>query len=263
MKKYPHNLICAIIFSFFSYTADAQERTMVFAGASLKNALDEVIIAYQRQQETPKNIIVSYAASSTLAKQIENGSPADLFVSADMDWMDYLERRNLIKIDSRRNILGNRLVLIAPRNADLPSESSLVSLLNNGLANSDRLAIGDTTHVPAGKYARIALENLGVWERLKNRLAPAESVRSALALVARGETPLGIVYQTDALIENQVRLVQLFPSELHPKIVYPIALIADGKSSEAPQLLNFIISDYTFTLFQKYGFSRPDPTSHP
>src|SRR5215475_6101268 len=180
----------------WSTPASAQDgKLVVFAAASLKDALDEVNAGYRREkgQETA----TSYAASSTLAKQIEAAAPADVFISADLDWMDYLAKKNLIKPETRANLLGNRLVLIAPVNSaaklGIAPNFPLAQALGNG-----RLAIADPNGVPAGRYAKTALESLGVWSSVADRLAPAENVRATLALVSRGEAPLGIVYQTDA-----------------------------------------------------------------
>ena len=189
----------------WSAPASAQaEKLIVFAAASLKDALDEVNAAYQREkgQETA----TSYAASPTLAKQIEAAAPADVFISADLDWMDYLAKKNLIKPETRANLLGNRLVLIAPANSaaklGIAPNFPLAQALGNG-----RLAIADPNGVPAGRYGKAALESLGVWSSVADRLAPAENVRATLALVSRGEAPLGIVYQTDAASSKSVKIV--------------------------------------------------------
>src|SRR5271166_4633998 len=176
--------------------AEAQPRDVViFAAASLKNALDDIQTQYER--DTGKYVKISYAASSTLAKQIEAAAPADIFISADLDWMDYLAKRNLIKLETRANLLGNRLVLIAPVDSiaklSIAPNFPLAQALGNG-----RLAIADPNGVPAGRYGKAALETLGVWSSVADKLAPAENVRATLALVSRGEAPLGIVYQTDA-----------------------------------------------------------------
>jgi molybdate transport system substrate-binding protein len=181
---------------------------VVFAAASLKNALDAIADDWRR--ETGKHATISYAASSTLAKQIENGAPADLFISADRDWMDYLAQRKLIDAKSRVDLLGNRLVLIAPKD----NKTDLVIRPGFDLAaalGDSRLAMADPAAVPAGLYGKAALETLGVWSSVAKRVAAAENVRAALLLVARGEAPLGIVYQTDAAAEPGVRVVATFP----------------------------------------------------
>src|SRR5579884_3318640 len=202
--------------------AIAQSRPVpVFAAASLKNALDAIAAASQR--DGSERATISYAASSTLAKQIENGAPAELFISADRQWMDYLQQRRLIMPDSRIDLLGNTLVLIAPAgtgsNTRIAPGFPLAQMLDGG-----RLAIADPAAVPAGIYAKEALTRLGVWASVAGRIAAAENVRAALLLVARGEAPLGIVYRTDAAIEPGVRIVGSFPPDSHDPIVYPMAL---------------------------------------
>ena len=194
---------------------------LVFAAASMKNALDD--IAAQWQRETGKKVVISYAASNTLIKQIELGAPADIFISADLDWMDYGQQKGLIKNDTRVNLLGNKLVLIAPKDSnvttDIKSGFDLAAMLKGG-----RLAMANVDAVPAGKYGKASLEKLGVWNSVKDRVAQADSVRAALILVARGETPLGIVYQTDAASDPTVKIVGTFPADTHPPIIYPVAL---------------------------------------
>jgi molybdate transport system substrate-binding protein len=231
----------------------AQSRdVVVFAAASLKNALDDATAAWQR--ETGKKAVVSYAASSALARQIEQGAPADIFMSADLDWMDYLQQRNLIKTDTRSNLLGNRIVLVAPKGSDVAAKISrgfnLAALLGSG-----RLAMADTTAVPAGKYGKAALEALGVWSSVQDKVAQAENVRAALLLVSRGEAPLGIVYETDAAADPNVRIVDAFPANTHPAIVYPVALTADSRNSDAAAFLAYLRSAQARPLFEKQGFT--------
>ncbi len=232
-------------------TAQAAD-TQVFAAASLKNALDNIIAQYKA--DTGKAIAASYAASSALARQIEQGAPADIFMSADLDWMDYLQQRNLIKPDSRVNLLGNRLVLIAPADSnaqiDIGKGFELAGLLGDG-----RLAVGETSSVPAGRYAKAALETLGVWASVEGKLAPAENVRAAMALVARGEAPLGIVYETDAAADKSVKVVGFFPEDSHPPIVYPVALTAASTNPDAPAFLAYVRSDKAAPLFKEQGFT--------
>ena len=237
----------------WSIPASAQsQKLIVFAAASLKDALDEVNAVYQREkgQETA----TSYAASSTLAKQIEAAAPADVFISADLDWMDYLAKRNSIKPQTRANLLGNRLVLIAPANSavklDIAPSFPLARALGNG-----RLAIADPNGVPAGRYAKAALESLGVWSSVANKLAPAESVRAALALVSRGEAPLGIVYQTDAVADKGVKILSIFPENTHPPIIYPIAVVATSTNPGAPGYTAFLQSSIARPIFEKQGFT--------
>jgi molybdate transport system substrate-binding protein len=225
---------------------------VVFAAASLKNALDEASAAYQRETET--KVLVSYAASSTLAKQIENGAPADLFISADLDWMNYLQQRGLIKAETRLTLLGNRLVLIAPAdstaNIEIRPGFALADLLGN-----ERLAMADPGAVPAGKYGKAALEKLGVWASVAARVAPAEDVRAALLLVSRHETPLGIVYATDAAADQGVRIVAVFPQDSHPPIVYPAAEVATGTNPAAAAWLAYLKSDRARPFFERQGFT--------
>jgi molybdate transport system substrate-binding protein len=230
----------------------AADDVLVFAAASLKNALDDAAGAFERQGGG--KVTVSYAASSALAKQIESGAPADIFISADSDWMDYVEQRHLIKPETRRDLLGNRLVLVAPAASDVKVEIKpdfpLAALLGDG-----RLAIADPDAVPAGKYGKAALGKLGVWPSVADKLARAENVRAALFFVSRGEVPLGIVYQTDAASDPGVKTVAVFPNETHPPIVYPIAMTAGGKSAEAARFLAFLESAAAKPIFEKQGFT--------
>jgi molybdate transport system substrate-binding protein len=222
----------------------------VFAAASLKNALDDVNAAYTAQTHTP--VRASYAASSALARQIEQGGPADVFISADADWMDYLAQRKLIVAASRRDLLTNHLALIAPATSGVRLAIRPGFPIAQALGDG-RLAIAGP-EVPAGKYGRAALQALGVWDGVKDRLAPAENVRAALAFVARGETPLGIVYDTDAKTEPQVRIVGLFPDASHPPIVYPAAVVAASQNRAAAGYLAFLQSRNAAAIFRRYGF---------
>jgi molybdate transport system substrate-binding protein len=238
--------VLALVLALLAPAAHAQ---LVFAAASLKNALDEVAAL------SPSKPTISYAASSALAKQIESGAPAQVFISADLDWMDYLEQRKLIRQGSRRNLLGNKLVLIAPAGsaarAEIGPGFSLARLLGDG-----RLATADPNSVPAGKYTKAALEKFGVWDSVAGKLAPAENVRAALLLVARGEAPLGTVYATDAAVEPKVRVVAAFPEGSHPAIVYPAALTAAAPASgAAADFLALIGLPAARKVFEKYGFT--------
>ena len=246
-------VLLALSSTVWNSPASAQgQKLIIFAAASLKDALDEVNVAYQH--ENSQETATSYAASSTLAKQIEAAAPADVFISADLDWMDYLAKRNLIKPDTRANLLGNRLVLIAPVNSPLNlaigPNFSLAQALGNG-----RLAIADPNGVPAGRYGKAALESLGVWSTIADRLAPAENVRAALALVARGETPLGIVYQTDAASDKAVKIVGIFPQDTHPPIIYPIAVVVSSTNPAALGYLAYLKSRAARPTFEKHGFT--------
>jgi molybdate transport system substrate-binding protein len=234
--------------------------TLVFAAASLKNALDAIAAQWQRQ--TGKKVAISYGASNNLIKQIEQGAPADIFFSADLDWMDYGQQKNLIKPDTRANLLGNRLVLIAPKDSatkiDIRPGFDLAAALKGG-----RLAMGSVDAVPAGKYGKASLEKLGAWDGVKDKIAQAETVRAALVFVARGEAPLGIVYQTDAASDPSVRIVGTFPDDTHPPIIYPVALTKDSTSPDAAAFLDFIKSPAVRPAFEKQGFTVRGPGGKP
>ena len=218
--------------------AAAQEKSIVvFAAASMKNALDDIDDGFTKK--TGIKVVASYAASSALMKQIEQGAPADVFLSADIDWMDYGEKHNLIKNDTRFDLLGNRLVLIAPKDSKIGDVKIAPGFDLAALAGNGRIATGDVRAVPAGLYAKAALEKLGVWASVESKLAMAENVRAALVLVARGEAPLGIVYETDAKIDPGVKIIGVFPEDSHPPIIYPVALTKDAKP-DAAQYLAFL-----------------------
>jgi molybdate transport system substrate-binding protein len=232
----------------------AQEQTLtIFAAASLKNAVDDINTAFTN--ETKIKVTASYAASSALMKQIEQGAPADIFASADIEWMDYGNQRKLVKSDTRVNLLGNRLVLIAPANSKTTSVTINKDTKFSELLGTDgRLVTGDVRAVPVGKYAKAALEKLGLWAQVEPRMAMAENVRAALALVAREEGPLGIVYETDAKVEPKVKIVGAFPEGSHEPIVYPVAATAQGKA-DAAKYIQFLRSNAAKTIFEKYGFT--------
>lgn len=240
--------LIALLLAAVCVCAHGQDRVLVFAAASLKNALDEVAA------QAPVAAVVSYASSSALARQIESGAPAEVYLSADLAWMAYLEQRGRIRVDSRRNLLGNKLVLIAPAASTLRMTVEAGFPLAQSLG-SGRLALGDPAHVPAGRYAKAALEFLGVWNDVRGRLAPAENVRAALALVARRETPLGVVYATDAAAEAKVRVVGAFPDGSHPPIVYPAALTVAATGERARRFLTFLGSPTARRIFEKHGFT--------
>jgi molybdate transport system substrate-binding protein len=244
-------LLAATIAAFSPGPAGAAGLT-VFAAASLKDALDELVLGFE--PSAGHKIAVSYGASPALAKQIENGAPADLFISADLDWMDYAAARRLIVADSRVNLLGNRLVLIAPASSkagvQIAPNFPLAALLGNY-----RLAIADPDSVPAGKYAKAALESLGVWAGVSGKLARAENVRAALVLVSRGEAPFGIVYRSDASADRKVRVVGEFPPSSHPPIVYPAALTSAGRSPIRAKFLSYLTSGAVRPIWEKHGFA--------
>lgn len=224
---------------------------IVFAAASLRNALDDVAARYA--STSGRRVAVSYAASSVLARQILAGAPAQLLISADRDWMDYLEKNAAIVPVARRPLLGNALVLVAPK------ESTVQTILRPGanltpLLAGGRLAVAETSSVPAGKYAKAALEHLGMWESLQGHLAQASDVRAALALVARGEAPLGIVYASDAAAEPSVRVIGTFPAGSHPPIVYPAALTREVRDEAATSFMAFLSSGAAGAVFARHGF---------
>ena len=232
--------------------AASADDVVVFAAASLKNALDDAAGAFKSGGGAAAKI--SYAASSALAKQIEGGAPADIFISADLAWMDYLQKRNLIQPATRKNLLGNQLVLVAPADSnvtvDIKPGFDLVGLLNGG-----RLAMADPASVPAGKYGKAALQKLGIWQSVAPHVAGAENVRAALLYVDRKETPLGIVYATDAASDPKVEIVGVFPESTHPPIIYPIALTTVSKNPNAVKFLAFLKSPAAKPAFQKQGFT--------
>jgi len=237
-------VFCASLLFSCSLAAHAQT---IFAAASLKNALDEITKSY------PGKAVVSYGASSALAKQIESGAPADVFISADLDWMDYVESKGLLAAGTRRNLLGNRLVLIAPKSEPVGLQPApgfaILPALKNG-----RIALADPNSVPAGKYAKAAFEKLGVWNQVAGRVAAAENVRAALAFVARGEAPLGVVYQTDAAAEPAVMIAGVFPADSHPPIIYPAAVIRASKP-QGKAFLDFLGGPDARRIFEKHGFA--------
>jgi molybdate transport system substrate-binding protein len=250
-------VLCLALGPFGALPGAAQTRdVLVFAAASLKNALDEINAQYNAQYKASagRGAEVSYAASSALARQIAAAAPADVFISADLDWMDYLEQRKLIRPESRTNLLSNRLVLIAAADSRLATIIApgfpLVQLLGDG-----RLAMGDPVAVPAGKYGKAALEKLDAWAAVERKLARTENVRAALLLVARGEAPLGVVYQTDAAAEPKVRVVGTFPADTHPPIVYPIGVVASSTQPDAARYVTYLKSAAARPLFEKQGFT--------
>lgn len=237
--------------------ARADEQLVVFAAASLKNALDEVNKACEK--DVGEAAKISYAASSALAKQIEEGAPADVFISADLDWMKYLSDKKLTKPDTEVKLLGNQIVLVAPTdsNAEVKVEKGfdLAKVIGDG-----KLAMGDFKAVPAGKYGKAALESLGAWSSVEGKVAQAENVRAALKLVATGEAAAGIVYQTDANAEKGVKVIGVFPEETHPPIVYPVAQTAESKDKDTPAFLKCLRSAKAGELFKAQGFTLLAPT---
>jgi molybdate transport system substrate-binding protein len=224
----------------------------VFAAASLKNALDDINAAYTAKSGI--KIAASYAASSALAKQIEQGAPADVFASADIDWMDYAIQKKAIKDGTRVDLLGNKLVLIAPKDSDISAVQIEPGFDLAKLAGDGRIATGDVASVPVGKYAKAALEKLGSWNAAAPKFAMAENVRAALTLVARKEAVLGIVYETDAKVEPGVKVVASFPQDSYPPVTYPFAATVTAKP-ETADYLAYVRSAAAKSIFDKYGFT--------
>jgi molybdate transport system substrate-binding protein len=230
----------------------AQSSLTIFAAASMKNALDDVNAAFTKQSSI--KTVSSYAATSALMRQIEQGAPADIFASADLEWMDYGLKNKLVNPDTRINLLGNRLVLIAPKDSkidkvDLKPGFDLAKLIGDG-----RIATGEVKSVPVGRYAVAAMQKLNMWAVVEKRMAMVDNVRVALTLVTRGEAALGIVYETDAKVEPGVKIVGYFPAESHPEIVYPVAATVNAKP-EAPRYIDFVQSQASKAVFEKYGFT--------
>jgi molybdate transport system substrate-binding protein len=231
----------------------AQDKTLtVFAAASMKNALDDIDAAYTTK--TGVRIVASYAASSALAKQIEQGAPADIFASADTDWMDYAVAKKNINEPTRVSLLGNAIVLIAPKDSKIDNVTLGPGFDLAKLAGDGKIATGDVKAVPVGKYAKAALEKLGAWSAAEPKFAMAENVRAALLLVSRGEAALGIVYSTDAKVDPGVKIVGTFPADWHPAIIYPVAATTTAKA-EAADYLAFLRSSTAKAIFEKYGFT--------
>jgi molybdate transport system substrate-binding protein len=237
---------------FFPFHIPAAAELRVFAAASLKDAIGDANVRYQGV--TGRKVVASFGGSDTLAQEIEDGAPADIFISADIDWMDDLAKRSLIRPDTRFNFLGNELVLIArtdraPTLAIGPNFPLAQALADGGLA------IANPASVPAGKYAKAALETLGVWASIEGRLAPTRDVRAALALVSGGEAPLGIVYQTDAAVDKSVSIVGTFPASSHPPIIYPLAVTATCTNSTAKSYVAFLQSSAVESAIGSQGFA--------
>jgi len=246
-------MVFAVTALFGSAGARADD-VLVFAAASQRDALDAAIRAYR--EASSDHVRVTYLSSSKLARQIEQGAPADFYISANPRWMDYLEERKLIDASTRTDMFGNGLVLVAARDSsagkvDVKKGFDLAALLGEG-----RLAVGDPDHVPAGIYAKQAMQSLGLWHSVEPRLARADNVRAALALVARGEAPYGIVYSSDAVADSNVKVVGVFSEDSHPKIVYPVAVTANAKSpAGAKALLEFLRTPKAAKIYRKFGFN--------
>lgn len=248
-------VLLVVLVLFGAVSARAEDRApVVLAAASLQEALGAAADAWAKQRH-PRPVL-SFAGSSALARQIEAGAPADLFISADEDWMDHLGQRSLLAPGSRKVIAGNRLVLVAPLDLTVRLRIGKGFPLARALGTG-RLAMADPAGVPAGRYGRAALEALGVWEAVEPRVVRSENVRAALALVERGEAPFGIVYATDAAASRKVRVVGVFPASSHPPIRYPAALLKTAKAKDAPAFLAFLTSREARGIFARHGFSAP------
>jgi molybdate transport system substrate-binding protein len=254
MKKLMSALLVACIAIAAQVPAKAQTQGVtVFAAASLKTALDD--IAAQWRKETGKTARISYAASGPLARQIEAGAPADIFISADVPWMDYAAQRHLIKAETRRNLLGNVLVLVAPADSKAqPMEINAQTDFRGLLGADGRLAMGEPKSVPAGAYAQKGLNSLGLWDKVKDRIAQTESVRATLLFVARGEAPVGIVYRSDAHAERHVKVLATFPESSHGPIVYPLAIIAASTNPDVKAFYDYLATPAASAIFKREFF---------
>ena len=232
---------------------------IVFAAASLKNALDEVAALYTAR--TGNHVLINYAGSSALARQIEAAAPADIYFSANLDWMDYLAELGLIRTESRATLLGNAIVLVAPKGSDIALDIAPGMDIAGLLGADGRLAMANVDSVPAGQYGKASLEHLGIWDSLADRIVQADNVRAALAFVASGEAPLGIVYATDAAADPNVRIVGTFPDDSHKPILYPVALTATSENPAAASFVDFLKSPDARPAFEKQGFVVLTPGS--
>ncbi len=243
----------ALTLSVTGHALAQDVKITVFAAASLTNAMQDIAKEYKKEKNV--DVVSSFASSSTLARQIEAGAPADLFISADQKWMDYAVDKKAIDAATRETLLGNSLVVVAPKaseqaNIAVDANTPWTSLLKGG-----RLAVGDPDHVPAGIYAKEALQKLGAWETLSPKLAPAEDVRGALALVERSEAPLGIVYGSDAVASKGVKVVGTFPEDSHQKVEYPIAIIDGHKNATVSAFYDYLKGPQASEIFKRYGFT--------
>lgn len=245
--------ILFIVSTALASSVQAAEKVTVFAAASLANAVDEIAAEYEKTRQI--DIVTSYTSSSTLARQIEQGAPADIFISADQRWMNYLADKNNIIADSRVTLLANKLALIAPTDSKIgqitiDKNTDWLALLDGG-----RLSTGDPDHVPAGLYAKQAFEFLGQWNKVLPVLARTDNVRSALLLVERKEAPLGVVYGSDAVVSDKVKVVGLFPAESHDPVEYPLAIVAGRQNDAVSGFYDYLQSPKAKEIFTKYGFS--------
>ena len=247
------HFFAAVLTASVAGHAVAAENITVFAAASLTNAMQEIAEGYQKGKEV--KIVSSFASSSTLARQIEQGAPADLFISADQQWMDYAIEKKTMDDASRFTLLGNELVLVAPT-VNKPEQISISKITDwKNLLKGQRLSVGDPDHVPAGIYAKEALQKLGAWDTLSSQLAPGNSVRVALALVERNEAPYGIVYGSDAIASKKVTVVGTFPEDSHKPVEYPMAMVKDHNSATVTAFYNYLKGPEAAAVFKRYGFT--------
>ncbi|MFV8811860.1 molybdate ABC transporter substrate-binding protein [Yersinia enterocolitica] len=242
----------AALLAAFSSSAMAADIT-VFAAASLTNALQDIAVQYKKEKQV--DVVASYASSSTLARQIEQGAPADLFISADQQWMDYAIDKQQMVANTRYTLLGNELVLIAPKDSKITKVAIDKKTDWKKLLEGGRLAVGDPDHVPAGIYAKESLENLGAWATLAPEMARANNVRSAMALVERAEAPLGIVYGSDAIASDKVKVVGVFPEASHKPVEYPMAIVKGHENPTVTAFYDYLKSPAAAVIFKKYGFT--------
>ncbi|CNG34780.1 TPA: molybdate ABC transporter substrate-binding protein [Yersinia enterocolitica] len=242
----------AALLAAFSSSAMAADMT-VFAAASLTNALQDIAAQYKKEKQV--DVVASYASSSTLARQIEQGAPADLFISADQQWMDYAIDKQQMVANTRYTLLGNELVLIAPKDSKITKVAIDKKTDWKKLLEGGRLAVGDPDHVPAGIYAKESLENLGAWATLAPEMARANNVRSAMALVERAEAPLGIVYGSDAIASDKVKVVGVFPEASHKPVEYPMAIVKGHENPTVTAFYDYLKSPAAAVIFEKYGFT--------
>ena len=251
----PLMVVLLLLFGTISGGKAQEDTVTVFAAASTTNAVSEIGKLFSERKLG--RFQPSFAASSTLAKQIESGAPANIYLSANEKWMDYLEERGMVDPAGRWNLLSNRIVLVAPVHSRVNQVDIVPGFDLGGLLEGGYLAMGDPDHVPAGIYGRQALESLGVWSMVSTRIARQKDVRSALAFVEREEAPLGVVYATDAALTDKVRVVGIFPENSHPQIVYPVALVRGAETSAAKKFLEFLKSPEARSIFHTYGFTFP------
>lgn len=242
----------AVVLSVISFSTVAADKVTVFAASSLTNAMNDVVTAYE--QKTGVKPTVSYASSSALARQIAQGAPANIYVSANEKWMDYLSEQGVIDQSTRKPLLHNSLVMVAPKGYPLEQLALDGTLDFTKALDGTRLAVGDPNHVPAGIYTKEALQNLGLWQKAEPVLARANNVRGALLLVERQEALLGIVYKTDAMISDKVKIVSEFPAKSHTAISYPVAMVEGQQNESAVGFYNFLNSPQAAEIFSEYGF---------